>query len=240
MAGESIRYELEQGVAVLSFDDGKANVIGLDSIAALHASLDRAQNDQAGAIVLQGRPGVFSGGFDLKLGARDPAKMVELGRSGAEFGYRLFTSRVPTVAAISGHAIAMGAILGCCCDLRIAAEGDFKIGLNEAVLGAEFPRWALAPIESRVPRTHLIRAAALAELFKPTDAIAAGFVDRVVAASELSRVAFAAAAELAKLDGETYCAIKQSIRPEAAVEFRKGIDEFVSFGFDDGLPESSA
>ncbi len=236
MAGESVRYEFEEGVAILSFDDGKVNVIGLDSIAALHAGLDRAQEDEAGAILLQGRPGVFSGGFDLKLGASDPAKMVELGRSGAEFGYRLFTSRVPTVAAISGHAIAMGAILGCCCDLRIAAEGDFKIGLNEAVLGAELPRWALVPIESRVPHTHLVRAAALAEFFKPSDAIAAGFVDRVVAASELSSVAFAAAAEFAKLDSQTHCAIKRSIRPEAIAVFRKAIDEFVSFGFDDGLP----
>ncbi len=229
MAGEIIRYELKENVAVLNFDDGKANVIGLDSIAALHAGLDRAQEDEAGAILVHGRPGIFSAGFDLKLGASDPAKTVELARNGAEFGYRLFTSRVPTVAAISGHAIAMGAILSCCFDLRIAAEGDFKIGLNEAVLGTPVPGWALVPVASRVPPTHLVRAAAHAEFFKPSEAIAAGFVDRVVSPDELYDVAFAAAAELAKLDSRTHHAIKLSIRPEAIPAFRKAIDDFVSF-----------
>lgn len=233
MAGEILRYELRENVAVLDFDDGKANVIGLDAIAALHAGLDRAQKDAAGAILLHGRPGFFSAGFDLKLGASDPAKMVELGRSGAEFGYRLFTSPVPTVAAISGHAIAMGAVLSCCFDLRIAAEGDFKIGLNEVLLGATLPDWALIPVESRVPRTHLVRAAAHAEFFKPSEAIAAGFVDRVVAPDELFAEAFAAAAKLANLDSRTHHAIKQSLRPEAIPAFRKAIDDFVSFGFDE-------
>ena len=229
MADDIIRYELTKNVAVLHFDDGKANVIGLDSIAALHAGLDRAQEDQAGAILVHGRPGIFSAGFDLKLGASDPAKMVELGRNGAEFGYRLFASRVPTVAAISGHAIAMGAILSCCFDLRIAAEGEFKIGLNEAALGARLPAWALVPIASRMSPTHLVRAAAHAEFFKPSEAVAAGFVDRVVGPEELFDAAVTAAAELARLDSRTHHAIKLSIRPEAIPAFRKAIDDFVSF-----------
>ncbi len=159
--------------------------------------------------------------------------MVELGRGGAEVAYRLFTSRVPTVAAISGHAIAMGAILSCCFDLRIAATGDFKIGLNEAALGARLPGWALVPIKARIPPTHLVRAAALAEFFKPSEAVAAGFVDRVVAPDELFEVAFAAAAQLAKLDGRTHHAIKRSIRPEAIAAFREAIDSFTGFGFEE-------
>ncbi len=49
-------------------------------------------------------------------------------------------------------------------------------------------------------------------------------------------LAFAEAVEFAKLDSQTHYAIKQSIRPEAVAVFRRAIDEFVSFGFDDGLP----
>ena len=229
MTDEMVRYELIENVAVLHFDDGKANVIGFESVAALHAGLDRAEEDEAGAILVSGRPGRFSAGFDLNVGRADPAKMVELGRGGAEVGYRLFTSRVPTVAAISGHAIAMGAILGCCFDLRIAAAGDFKIGLNEAALGARLPGWALVPIKARIPPTHLVRAAALAEFFTPGEAVAAGFVDRVVEPDTLFETAFAAAAEFAKLDSRTYNALKRSIRPDAIEEFRKAIDEFESF-----------
>ena len=86
-------YKLDADIATITMDDGKANVIGLNSVAALHAGLDQAEKDEARAILVHGRPGYFSAGFDMKLGRADPAKMVELARDGAEFGYRLFTSR---------------------------------------------------------------------------------------------------------------------------------------------------
>ena len=61
-----IEYRLEGGVAVLVFDDGKANVLNDESIAALHIALDRAEKE-AGSVALVGRPGRFSAGFDLSI-----------------------------------------------------------------------------------------------------------------------------------------------------------------------------
>ena len=61
-----LKYELCERVAVLRFDDGRANVASQASIAAIDQALTRAEKE-AGAAVLLGRPGRFSAGFDLKV-----------------------------------------------------------------------------------------------------------------------------------------------------------------------------
>ena len=60
-----MQYALDQNIAVLSLDDGKANAVGPNFIKFVNESLDRAEKDNAGAILLRGREGMFSAGFDL-------------------------------------------------------------------------------------------------------------------------------------------------------------------------------
>ncbi|MEE4203374.1 MAG: enoyl-CoA hydratase-related protein, partial [Halieaceae bacterium] len=91
-------------------DDGKANALSFDMLSALNAALDQAE--AAGkCIVLAGRPGRFSAGFDLTVMAKQDADTLRLLRSGADLALRLFDAPVPVVGAVSGHAIAMGALL---------------------------------------------------------------------------------------------------------------------------------
>ena len=59
-----LTYTLTDGVATLHLDDGKANAMGIDMLAAINEALDRAEKE-AKVVVLQGRDGVFSAGFDL-------------------------------------------------------------------------------------------------------------------------------------------------------------------------------
>ena len=66
---ELARYELLDHVAVVTMDDGKANAFGPNMIAAVNGLLDRAE-EQAKAVVLTGRPGIFSGGFRLERHSR--------------------------------------------------------------------------------------------------------------------------------------------------------------------------
>ena len=54
-----MKYELNDKVAVLHLDDGKANAVGYDLIGFLHESLDKA-SEEAGAVLLHGREGVLS------------------------------------------------------------------------------------------------------------------------------------------------------------------------------------
>lgn len=204
-----VRYTLEGAVARFDFDDGKANVISPRSLAALNDALDRAEKE-AGAVVLFGRTGRFSGGFDLGTIQEGPESARRLVAGGAQLAARLADSPLPVVVACGGHALAMGALLLLGADVRIAAQGDFKIGLNEVAIQMVLPAFAVELASERLSKRHLLRATTLAELYDPTGACDAGYVDRVVPA-ELPRRAFAGT--------------KQALRGAMVERIRSGIEQ---------------
>jgi len=61
-----LNYQKDGEVAVIHIDDGKANAINHTFIEELTEALERSRNE-ASAIALFGRPGRFSGGFDLSV-----------------------------------------------------------------------------------------------------------------------------------------------------------------------------
>ena len=78
-----VSYAFADGVATLTMDDGKANAMGPAMQAALNAALGRAEADKA-IVLLTGRPGVFSGGFDLSVfKAGDPQVTFQMLTGGA-------------------------------------------------------------------------------------------------------------------------------------------------------------
>ena len=58
--------EIKDEIATITMDDGKANAINPTMLEALNACLDQAEKE-AKALIITGREGRFSGGFDLKL-----------------------------------------------------------------------------------------------------------------------------------------------------------------------------
>ena len=77
-----MNYDLNGNIVTLTFDDGKANAVGPEFLDNINAGLDRAQEEQAGAVILRGREGMFSGGFDLgefKKGPEPGMAMVKRG-----------------------------------------------------------------------------------------------------------------------------------------------------------------
>ena len=93
-------------VAVIRIDDGKANAVSHPVIDAVHAALDDAGD--AGAVVLAGRPGRFSAGFDLGVMQAGPEGVRALVTAGAELCVRLYAFPRPVIAACTGHALAAG------------------------------------------------------------------------------------------------------------------------------------
>ena len=123
---------------LLKMDDGKANAMGFDMFEQLNAGLDLAA--EAGkVVVIAGRPGKFSAGFDLAVMGEGGENTLKLLRQGAEFSARLMGFDTPVVLAVSGHALAMGALTCLSADYRIGIRGDFKLGLNEVAIGMTLP-----------------------------------------------------------------------------------------------------
>src|SRR5262245_29376933 len=105
-----VEYELQDRIAVVRFDDGKANALSHASMAALDAALDRAEKE-AHALVLTGRAGRFSAGFDLQGMMAGPESATALVTRGAELLLRAYVAPLPLVIACTGHALAAGALL---------------------------------------------------------------------------------------------------------------------------------
>lgn len=175
----SLRYELDGNIAILTVDDGKANAITHELVAELHEALSKAEGE-AKALVLAGRPGRFSAGFDLGVMTSGEQPMRELVTAGAGLLLRIFTYPMPVVAACTGHALAAGALLLLVSDERIGAEGDFKIGLNEVAIGMALPHFAIEMARYRMPPSRF-DSALVGRVFGPGEAVAAGYLDRLVA-----------------------------------------------------------
>ena len=170
----------------MRFDDGKANAIGHAFMDALNEGLDRAQRDER-AVVITGREGMFSGGFDLKEINRGPDEARAIMTRGAALMHRLFTWPRPLVMACTGHAVAAGAFLLLTADNRIGAAGDFRVGLNETSIGSSFPVFGIELARSRLNPAYLTRSFVQSELFSPDRAVDAGFLDQIVAPDQVGR-----------------------------------------------------
>ena len=108
-----VEYQCQDGVANIVMDDGKANVMSIPMLEALHDAFDRATRDRAIVVLRSGRPGVFSAGFDLRviLAANDVAGSVAMLKSGAELALKFLAFDTPVVSVCAGHAYPMGAFL---------------------------------------------------------------------------------------------------------------------------------
>jgi enoyl-CoA hydratase len=211
MQQSGVRYQLEDRVATVSIDDGRVNAVSPALLEALNATIDQAERE-ARVLLLCGRPGRFSAGFDLAVLKQGGQAASDLVVGGARLALRLYGCEIPVVIACSGHAIAMGAILLMAGDSRIGAAGEFRIGLNEVAIGMPLPPFAVEFARERLAPGQLARAVVLAELYGPDAAREAGYLDRVVPAESLLAEARAEAAHLAKLDPFAHGATKRLMR----------------------------
>jgi enoyl-CoA hydratase len=221
--GDFVRYELDGGIATVTLDDGKVNVLSSDGFDALAGALDRAEADGA-VVVLRGRPGAFSAGFHLpSLLARDDAA-VDMIISGFELAERLLGFPTPVVAACTGHALAMGAFFLLAGDLRIGTLGPYKIGTNEVAIGLVMPGFGIEMTRQRVAPPYFHRSVVNGEVFAPEEAVAAGFLDRAVPPEAFDAAVDDAAAGFAKLDPRVFATTKRRARAQALAAIRAAIE----------------
>jgi enoyl-CoA hydratase len=223
MMDELVRYELNEGVATITMDDGKANVLSPAMQRALHAALDRADADEA-VVVLAGRDGRFSAGFDLQVIAAGGLESVDMVIGGFELAVRLLERDRPNVIACTGHAMAMGVFLLLAGDDRIGAAGAFKIGANEVAIGMTMPWFAIEMMRLRLSPSGVQRSAVLAEVFDPIGAVTIGYLDHIVDPEHVLPVARERAASYRGLHPRAHRETKQRLRGDAVARLREAIE----------------
>jgi enoyl-CoA hydratase len=207
MSDDLVQYAVRDRIAHVTIANGKANALSPDVIAQLDAALSRAEDageEQVGALLITGSPGMLSGGFDLKVMRSSAEAAGRLVTDGGALITRLFGSEVPVVIACSGHAVAAGALLLLGADERVGARGAFRIGLIETEIGLVLPRWAAELARERLSPRQLQIATVGAKMYDPDGAEVAGFLDAVVDADRLDEAALDAATRWAKLPRGAY------------------------------------
>lgn len=207
-----MNYEVRNNIVTLTFDDGKANAVGHEFLDNINAGLDRAQAESATAIILRGRNGMFSAGFDLGEFKKGPEAGLAMVTRGFELLVRLYSFPLPLVAACTGHGVAMGAFIIMACDTRIGSRGNFKMSLPETAIGMELPPILLALTASRISPLHMTRVALQSEVYSPEKAVEAGFIDEVVEAESLDARCAEVAEKLTQLPQAQYATNKLAVR----------------------------
>ncbi|MGN6694429.1 MAG: crotonase/enoyl-CoA hydratase family protein [Aquihabitans sp.] len=232
----NVTSELRDGIATITIDDGMANAITVPLVDVIRAALDRAEADGA-VVLLAGRPGRFSGGFDLPTLTAFTHESADLLKAGFDLSHRLLSFPRPVVIACTGHAIAMGSFLLLSGDHRIGvAEAGHKIGATEVAIGMAMPWAAIEMLRQRLTRAAFDRSALLAEVFTPEGAVEAGFLDEVVSEDQLHVRALEVASRLTTLDAKAHHVTKQRARAAMLdalaaaiqrddVEFRAAIEQ---------------
>jgi enoyl-CoA hydratase len=218
-----VSYSVEDGIATVKLDDGKVNVMSAEMLGEINVALDQAETDQA-VLLITGRRGVFSAGFDLNTLRAGGSPAIGMVRAGFELAERLLSFPLPVVVACSGHAVAMGLFLVLSGDYRIGASGPYKLTANEVAIGLAMPRAAIEVLRQRLTPSCFQRAAILAESFSPEEATAAGMLDKVVEPADLPEVARATSMELAKLDLAAHAASKLRARQQTLVALHSAIE----------------
>lgn len=226
MTSTGFHIETAGQIAVLRIDRPPANAIDLDLAGAFATALGEiADDDGIAALVVTGTGSCFSAGLDLKIvptydRAQQQAMVTQVNRM---FG-GLYGLPVPTIAAVNGHSIAGGVILALACDYRIAAEGDYKLGLAEARVGVPFPVAAMAIVQSElsppVARTMVLTA----RNSSPREAVSMGVLDELQPPEKLISRAIEVAQEMAALPRSVFARIKHTLRAAAL----KRIDDAIN------------
>ena len=226
---ELVTVSEQETHVLLSMDDGKANALGFEMFAGLNRGLDQAA--AAGkVVVIAGRPGKFSAGFDLSVMGQGGEQMMTLLREGADLARRLMAFDTPVILAVSGHALAMGALTCLSADYRIGIKGAYKLGLNEAAIGMTLPWFGIELARDRLAKPHFGQAIGLARIYDPEGAVEAGFLDEAVDEEQLMPRAEAMAAAAAALDMPSHRNSKLRVREEFFARY----DEAIARDFDRG------
>lgn len=213
---------IEGGVARITMDDGKVNAMSTPMMDEINQALNAAE--AAGAIVvLAGRTGIFSAGFDLSTFKRGREATLEMLRAGAGLIQRLLAFPRPVMTVCTGHAYPMGAFLMMSADVRFGLDGAWRIGMNEVAIGLTVPKFAIELARHRLtpPGFAAISSAAM---FAPTDAMRLGYLDQVLPSTLLASAIEEEVTRLCALDMPSFAATKARINEHALQAIGAALD----------------
>ena len=216
----------ENDISIIKLDDGKANAFSYDMLCQVNDLLKKVPRD-SGALVITGREGLFSGGFDLKtLATGDMEKITKMVQLGYRLLLELFSFDRPIVAAVSGHSIALGLFVTCSADYRIAIDGKYVCQANEVRNNMDIPTQFMEIIRARVNKKYFYSAVYHSDAYSVQDSIEVGYIDEVVSEDQFMKRVMEKAKELATLPHPFYANTKKTAQDDVRQKIADAIDKY--------------
>ena len=204
-----------EGVALLVMNHAPENRFNLPFVAELRAQMKAAaENPGVKALVMTGGPEkYFSNGLDLGwMGRQNPAANREFLFCMNDLLRDTVVFPKPLLAAINGHAFALGAIWACAFDFRIMREDRGWFCFPEVDVGIPFLPGMTAIVERVIGAGQWNDLVLTGRRLTGPEAKAAGLVQETAAKDEVRSRALALAGELGKKPQATYAALKITSR----------------------------
>ncbi len=219
-----IEIENQDGVRLATLKRPPVNALNLALVQELGRLVEGVRDDPAcKALVLTGIDGMFSAGIDTReVPKYDAATRSLMLRSVNRMILGLYSLPKPVVAAVSGHALGGAFVIVLATDLRLAARGDFRLGLTEAAAGVAFPAGPLAVVRAELSPEQA-RWLVLGSQPASADALLErGIVDSLVEPEALLHEAVGAARRLAAMPA--YAKVKLQLREPGCGHLRRIVE----------------
>jgi enoyl-CoA hydratase/carnithine racemase len=219
MAGELLEDHPADGVVRLTISNpDKRGALDHPLLDAIAAAVTRLSEDPSvRALILTGRDGRFSSGYDLS--GLEGLPRAEFVRRAEALIAHPFTAAIealeatdlPTVAALSGDAMGGALELALACDLRVAAD-HAELAMPPARLGLVYPHTGLRRFLDAIGAARTRELFLLGHAIDPVTALAWGLVNGVSEAVDLGDEVVRLAADLAANSPVSVRGNKQALR----------------------------
>jgi len=210
---DRICIEYRDKVAILKLNRDVTNALNLQLVNQLAENLQKVRDDSDvhSLVLCSSNEKFFSIGFDIP-------ELFKLTRKDFRIFYQafnqvcidLYTLPKPTIAAITGHAIAGGCILALCCDYRFIAEGRKLMGLNEIKLGIPVPYPGDCILRHVAGTRNALEISGTGEFYHPEESLQIGMVDQVLSLEQVLPKSIEKAKFLGALPHEAFWMIKRN------------------------------
>jgi len=175
----------EKGIATVSMDKAPVNSLNTELIQELTSVISSTASSAKGLVLTSSLPTVFCAGLEItEMYQPEQAKLEVFWGSLQDLWIELYSCKIPTAAAVTGHSPAGGCLLAMCCDYRAMVGPKFTIGLNETQLGIVAPFWFKDTMVNTIGQRQTELALMLGTLFTSQQALSIGMVDQVVESRE--------------------------------------------------------
>jgi enoyl-CoA hydratase/carnithine racemase len=208
-----VEIELHDNVGILKLNKGVTNPLDLGFLNEILNKLNELENDpNVNSLILTSTNNkFFSIGFNLPvLIEQTREEVISFYTTFNRLCIEIYTFPKPTLAVITGHAVAGGCILTLCCDHRFIAEGHKLMGLNEVKLGVPIPYPGACMLQQIVGIREASKIMEVGDFVEPTDSLKIGLVDEIIILKELLPRSIEVAKRMGELPNDVLNQIKSN------------------------------